>query len=86
MWVINVPAGNEFARLDALATTSMELQEEDEISAVAELEADWLAAGLQALDPPRTVLLTGGQWPDTSLSYLLFQTLLPLFWTLTCMI
>ena len=23
---------------------------------------------------------------DTSLSYLLFQTLLPLFWTLTCMI
>ena len=27
-----------------------------------------------------------GKVNDTSLSYLLFQTLLPLFWTLTCMI
>lgn len=28
----------------------------------------------------------GCRVPDTSPSYLLFQTLLPLFWTLTCMI
>jgi len=38
-----------------------------------------------------TELLEDKQWVnlegvDTSPSYLLFQTLLPLFWTLTCMI
>ena len=38
------------------------------------------------LPPPRRRLCCRAGLTDTSPSYLLFQTLLPLFWTLTCMI
>ena len=37
--VNDIPTGNEFAGLDALDTAATEIQEE-EVSAVAELEAD----------------------------------------------
>ena len=49
----DVPAENEFAMLDALATAETELQEEEETVEVAELEAEWLGVGSQA---PETVL------------------------------